>query len=289
MTAINLTSLSHVRALLEELNISPGKNMGQNFLIDRNILDILIDAADIGRDDTVLEVGPGLGVVTEEVARRAGHVIIVEKDRRLSDFLRSKFEGNPGLEVICADMLEVDIERLPALGVNKMVSNLPYSVGTRILVDQVKMADPLRCIVVTLQLEVANRLAAPVGTRDYGMLSVWAQLMYDIELVKVVSPTCFWPKPAVKSAIIKMIRRDDECFDVETREVLYDVTKSAFSYRRKQLVNILSKSAGRFKMERSDAESILAQAGVEINARPENLTVDDWYGLSGLLLDRMKT
>ncbi len=284
---MNLTSLSEVRSLLGELNICPGKAMGQNFLIDRNILNILIEAAEIEQSDKVLEIGPGLGVVTEELIRMAGHVVAVEKDRRLFEFLRKRIKCEPKLEMICADMLDVNLDVLLKSGINKVVSNLPYSVGTRILVDLVKIDNPPDYIVVTVQMEVADRIVAESGSHDYGLLSVWSQLMYDVDLVKTISPTCFWPKPVVKSGIVKMIRRDRKV-DKLTRTMLYNVTKYAFSHGRKQLIGILDSAAGDLNLPREESLRVLADMRIEPKARPAELSVDEWCLLSGHLAKRAR-
>jgi len=191
---MNLTSPSQVRAFLAEIGFTPSRRLGQNFLIDRNVLEIIVGTAELGSTDQVLEVGPGLGVVTEELVRRAGRVIAVEKDRRLFGYLEGKFKGVPTLSLVNADMLDIDTDELPGWDGRKVVSNLPYSVGSRILVNLMSATASPERIVVTVQLEVAQRLVAPPGNKQYGVLSVWAQAGYDVRLVRKVSPGCFWPK-----------------------------------------------------------------------------------------------
>jgi 16S rRNA (adenine1518-N6/adenine1519-N6)-dimethyltransferase len=276
---MNLASPSQVRSLLGEIGVSPRKNLGQNFLIDRNILDIIIDAAGVAKGDNVLEVGPGLGIVTEQLLLKAGHVTAVEKDERLYRFLVAKFEGEPRLELVNADILELDSEALPGFegGMDKVVSNVPFSAGSRIIADLVMADAPPRGIVVTVQREVAARLAAEPGGRDYGLLSVWTQLRYDVDQVKAVSPNCFWPKPEVVSMIVRMVRGAEPDIDVAERKCLYGLTKHAFGHRRKQLASILS--AMSMGISLGEARELLEKVGVEAKARPENLGVGEWCRL----------
>jgi len=155
--------LSELRSLLNEMDFHPSRALGQNFLIDGNILDILLDAADVRHRDEILEIGPGLGAVTEALVDSARRVVAVEKDRRLYEHLRERFKDKPKLELICADMLEVDTEALLKTGFNKVVSNLPYSAGSRILINLAMAEAAPERIIVTVQQEVAERLAAQAG------------------------------------------------------------------------------------------------------------------------------
>lgn len=277
---MNLTSPSQVRALLADLDIHPSKTLGQSFLIDKNILNILIKTANLSHDDEVLEVGPGLGVVTEQLLRRVRRVVAVEKDSRLFDFLKERFEAEPALELICTDMLDVDVNNRLRSGLNKVVSNLPFSVGSRILVDLVRAEPAPRQIVVTVQQEVAHRLAARPGSRDYGLSSVWSQLVYQVDMVKTVSPGCFWPKPEVKSAIVNMRKHNRFILSPEEKQIFYQLTKQAFTHRRKQLATILKCMPDHLNMSLARARRLLEELEIDIKSRPENLAVEDWCKLA---------
>ncbi|TAN36996.1 MAG: ribosomal RNA small subunit methyltransferase A [Verrucomicrobia bacterium] len=270
---MKLTRPSDVRALLATMDFHPSRVLGQNFLIDANILNILLDAAELTHKDTVLEVGPGLGVLTEGLLNRAGRVVSVEKDGRLFQWLENKFVAFPNLGIIHSDVLDVDLPALLAQGVNKCVANLPYSIASRFLVDLIGAARAPARIVVTVQLEVAERFAAKPGTHDYGLISVLAQLEYEIALHKKISPTCFWPPPEVTSAILLMTRRAAPLVPVPDRAALLALLKLCFSKRRKQLGSIL-------RAETADAEKILAELQIAPTARPENLAPADWARLS---------
>ena len=273
---MKLTRPSDIRALLATMDFHPSRVLGQNFLIDANILNILLDAAELTHHDAVLEIGPGLGVLTEGLLNRAGRVVAVEKDGRLYDWLTQHFTDFPNLEILHSDVLAVDLPALLARGVNKCVANLPYSIASRFLLDLIGAAQAPKRIVVTVQLEVAERFAAVPGTHDYGLLSVLAQLDYAISIHKKISPTCFWPPPEVTSAILVMTRRAAPLAPVDDRAALLRLLKLCFSKRRKQLGAIL-------RAERADAEELLVELGITPTARPENLAPVDWARLSNQL------
>jgi 16S rRNA (adenine1518-N6/adenine1519-N6)-dimethyltransferase len=272
--------LSELRSLLNEMDFHPSRALGQNFLIDGNILDILLDAADVRHKDTILEIGPGLGAVTEALVDSARRVVAVEKDRRLFEHLRERFKDKPKLQLICADMLEVDAEALLKTGINKVVSNLPYSAGSRILVNLAMAPAAPERIIVTVQQEVAERLAAKAGESNYSKLSVWLQLDYDIRLVKTVSPTCFWPVPEVRSEIVSFTRRRWQPLSRAERQMLYDLTTEAFTHRRKQLATIFARAEGALRRPAADTIAILGQMGLDPRARPEALSVEQWCALA---------
>ncbi|MFC1497821.1 16S rRNA (adenine(1518)-N(6)/adenine(1519)-N(6))-dimethyltransferase RsmA [Verrucomicrobiota bacterium] len=277
---MNQTSLSQVRNVLKDLGIRPSRRLGQSFLIDKNILDILIGTADLLPDDEVLEVGPGLGVVTERLLRETRRVTAIEKDRRLFDFLRERFKQRKNFDLKHGDMLDINPEELFRSGINKVVSNLPYSSGTRMLVDMIRARTPPGQIVITVQQEVAERLSARPGSREYSALSIWAQLIYQVDFIRTISSTCFWPKPEVKSAIINMIKRDDPPHSDEERKALYRLTKYAFSHRRKQLVSILAHAPSGLKIDSVECKKLLEHMGFDVRARPGDIPVDKWFKLT---------
>jgi len=275
----NLTSPSDVRAILRDLGVRPSKALGQNFLIDRNILNLLIDAAALAPDDQVLEVGAGLGVVTAELLREARSVTAVEKDNRLHAFLESTLGDNPSLRLIHADAMDVDAAALFAAGINVVVANLPYSVGSRLLADFVTCECPPERVVVTVQREVGDRLAATPGTRDYGLLSVWTQLCYEVVRVKKVSPTCFWPVPEVGSMIVRLNRRDGPLPGRDEMGRLRAVTRGAFAQRRKQLATILPRLFPDGGRAAPEYRGLLESLGLDARARPGELSADEWREL----------
>lgn len=279
---MNLTSPNRVRALLAELGVQPSRSLGQNFLIDANVLRILLDAAELSAADRILEVGPGLGVLTGALAARVAGLVAVEKDRRLADHLRCRFSGHPAIEVIAGDMLAQRVEQLGGGRLNKVVANLPYRPGTRILVDLVRSGTPPDLMVLTVQREVADRLTAEAGSGDYGLLTVWVGRRYDVELVKLVSPTCFRPAPAVTSAIVRLRRHERHPLSETAATCFHVLTKQAFSVRRKQLLTALRQSGdGTWRLGHAETAAWVESRGLAQAVRPSELTVADWCDLAG--------
>jgi 16S rRNA (adenine1518-N6/adenine1519-N6)-dimethyltransferase len=259
-------TLTQVRNLLAQLEIRPSKALGQSFLIDRNILQIILREADVRRDETVLEIGPGLGALTEELVDRAKEVIAVEKDSRLCDYLRRRF---PELELIEGDAVEVS---LPSC--DKVVANLPYSISSPILERLVEGEAKPRAIVVTLQREVAERLAAHPRTKDYGALTLFTQLHYHVTVAHIVSPKCFFPAPQVESAIVTLNRRDPRVM-LEVGAPFNKIVRLGFNQRRKMLPKLL--------VEFDKVDVAFAAASVPSSARAEELSLDQWIKLANAL------
>ncbi len=273
---LKLTRPSDVAALLQTHGIRPNKVLGQNFLIDANILEILLSAAELTKDDVVLEIGPGLGVLTGPLLARAGRVIAIEKDAALFNLLRERFGGIASLELIHSDIMDVSLPELMARGVTKVVANLPYAVGTRILVDLFEQNPAPRRYVVTVQREVADRLAAKPSADDYGLLSLLAQFDHDVKVRKVISPSCFFPPPQIKSAIVVVHRLPHPRVEIADRKKFKTLIKHAFSQRRKQIATIL-----RGFTNNSDVP--LAAVGLDPRERPENIALETWAKLANLL------
>ena len=264
-----LTRPSEVRALLAQLDFHPSRILGQNFLIDRNILDILLAAADLQPADRVVEVGPGLGVLTGELLTRAGAVNAVEKDHRLAAYLRTRFAEEPRLILHEGDILEADLPALFAAPGHKLVANLPYAIAARLLVELTALPHPPELIVVTIQREVAERLVARPASKDYGLLAILLQRHYAIAGVKNISPSCFWPPPEVQSAIVKLTRRAAPLGGAANEQALRELLRHAFSQRRKTLARSLRGVA-------ADPLPALAQVGIAPTARAEEIPPDRW-------------
>ncbi len=267
-----LTHPSEVRALLAQLDFHPSRVLGQNFLIDRNILNILLAAADLQPADAVVEVGPGLGVLTGALLERAAAITAVEKDKRLAAYLRERFAGNAKLNLIEADILDCDLPALfPRPGL-KLVANLPYAVAARLLVELAALPHPPALIVVTIQREVADRLEARPATKDYGLLSILLPRRYEIATVKHISPACFWPPPEVQSTIVKLALRAEPLGGPADELALRALLRHAFSRRRKTLGRSLRDLV-------ADPLPALAAAGIAPAARAEELPPETWPAL----------
>ena len=269
-----LTSPKDVRALLETLGHRPNKGLGQNYLIDANILDIIANTADIQPDESVLEIGPGLGALTERILPRAGRVTCIEKDPTMVRYLKTRFTD---FTLIEADAMDVDMDQLFAGGITKVAANLPYSVASRIMVDIAECEHRPEVMSLTIQKEVADRLCSPAGDKHYGVLSVLTGVFYDNTFVKKISPTCFLPPPKVWSAVVKMTRREVPIIGNELYPVFKKIVKHCFSQRRKQIGTILK------KIDISPVDDILADAGIEHTERPERIEIERWVELARVL------
>ncbi len=290
--APRLTSPKEVRGLLAQLGHRPNKGLGQNYLIDANILDIIADTADIQRDESVLEIGPGLGALTERIIPKARSVTCIEKDPTMVKYLKSRFLSGdsptsatadseaavpPAFTLIESDALDLDLDALFAGGITKVAANLPYSVGSRLMVDMAECEHRPMRMSLTIQKEVADRLAAPPGNKHYGLLGILTGVFYKNTLVKKISPTCFLPPPKVWSAVVKMERREIPIVDADTYPVFKKLVKHCFSQRRKQVGTILK------HMGISPVDALLADAGIEHTERPEVIEIERWTALARLL------
>lgn len=267
---MNLTSPSQVKDWCIKNGFHPNKVLGQNFLIDRNALESILDAAlpaDAGESASgtpVLEVGPGLGVLTEGLLGRGCAVTAIEKDPVLADRLKESLGDPDALTVIKGDALDY-IKEGACDGFPLMVSNLPYQAGTRILIeliDRIGRFEAPDTIVVLVQTEVADRLAAPEGSKTRGLAGVRVQFDYDVQIVRKVAASCFWPRPEIGSTVVKLVRhhRNDDVGEDVRRKFKW-LTKRAFEHRRKQL-------GSTFK------------GLIESTARAEQLSNEDWLALA---------
>lgn len=273
---MRLTSPNDVRSLLAQLNFKPSRILGQNFLIDGNILDILLGLAELKTTDQALEIGPGLGVLTGPLLERVGRLVAIEKDDVLHEHLVRRLGERPNFTLIHADALQVDLAGLLAGGVNKVVANLPYSVGSRLLIELALAEHRPERMVVTVQREVADRMVAGPGRHEFGVLSVLLQLDYEPFLRKRVSRNCFFPPPQVESALVELRRRDTRVAELHSASVFREVVKTCFSHRRKQLGAIVR-----------NPEAVHA-AGLDPMQRPETLEVAEWIRLANAMVRGLK-
>jgi len=277
-----LTRPSEVRTWISQQQFLPSKVLGQNFLIDENILHIMLDSAALSRDDRVLEIGPGLGILTEPLMQQTSMVVAIEKDKRLAAHLAEAFSTEPIFELIQADALTVSLAEIKATRrLNKLVSNLPYSVGSRVLVECFMLAEGFETMVVTVQLEVGARLAATTDSDDYGLLSIWAQLDNEVKIAKRVSPSCFYPRPQVTSAIVVLRRTRNRRAQLKNPKLFDALIRHTFSQRRKQL----GTSLGHFHFAglKQPAADGLSRADINPSRRPETLAVEEWISLADAL------
>lgn len=276
---MNLTSPSQVKAWCIENGFHPNRTLGQNFLIDRNSLEAILDAAGVGAGQRILEVGPGLGVLTEAMLARGARVTAIEKDGRLAARLAESLGKPDALSVRAADALELDLGALFAEPFDACVSNLPYSVGTRILIDYALHPAAPKIFTVLVQTEVAERLAADPGCDARGQAGVWLQLGYGVRIVRAVKPSCFWPQPEVGSSVVRLDRHPCD-LGADERRWFFDLSRYAFMHRRKQLGAALRKAPAPISRDAADLTARFRAAGIDPATRPEQLTNGQWQALA---------
>ena len=268
-------TLSELRRVLDERGIQLTKSLGQHFLHDANQLRRIVEAAELTAADRVLEIGPGLGPLTELLLADAAEVFAIEKDQRLVAELKRRFAEEPRLRLLHADALAL-LQREPRDWSGwKLVSNLPYSVASPILVELALQEHPPERIVATLQLEVARRLMAGAGDDDYGVLTLLVQLRYEPRGLFKIPASCFFPEPDVASACVTLARRQTEWLPTELHAHFARVVKLAFSQRRKMMLKLLKQEWPAAKLE-----AAFAALGIPPQARAETLGLEKFVELT---------
>ena len=300
MTAPLPSRPSEVKAWCSANSFRPSRTLGQNFLIDRNTIDAIVAAADVSKGEHILEVGPGMGALTRALLEAGAKVTAVEKDDALAALLRESCASYSDFTLYNADMLDISLDALLSVGAassdgqkrvegnpffSKLISNLPYSVGTRILLEICRHPlAPATCLVM-VQKEVADRLAAAPSTPDRGQAGVWIQQRYDVESVRTVKPTCFWPQPEISSTVVRLVRHDRLPLDAVQRRVFEAVTKLAFMHRRKQMASIFRNAGPVGGVSIPDPAAWLASCGLAPSVRPEQISNEQWRDLACALAD----
>ncbi len=273
-------------AVLQKYNFSFQKKFGQNFLIDTNVLDRIIEASRITEDDCVLEIGPGIGTMTQYLAERAGEVIAVEIDKALIPILQETLAEYDNVTVINDDILKVDINKIVQERNQgrpiKVVANLPYYITTPIIMGLFEKHVPLKSITIMVQKEVADRMQVGPGTKDYGALSLAVQYYARPEIVANVPPNCFIPRPNVGSAVIRLTRYEQPPVQVDDEEFMFALIRASFNQRRKTLVNGLSNAQG-LSVTKDQVVVALEKMGLPATIRGEVLTLAQFAELSNLL------
>lgn len=268
-----------MRAVLDSGKIQLTKSLGQNFLHDANQLQKIASAAKLNDKDKVLEIGPGLGPLTELLLEQAAHVFAIEKDGRLVEFLQEHFGSNPRLELLHADALDYLKEHHRDWGGWKLVANLPYSVASPILVELALAAMPPEMMVATLQLEVAGRLKAAPDTDEYGLLTLLVQLRFKSAGFFKIKRSCFFPEPDVDSACIVLQKREKELLPAELVKSYVGIVKQSFSQRRKKMAKLLT------HWRPADWVGLMGQVGIGPNERAEKVSVEQFVNLTKAFAD----
>ena len=273
-------------AVLQKYHFNFQKKFGQNFLIDTHVLDKIIRAAEITKDDFVLEIGPGIGTMTQYLAQAAREVVAVEIDKALIPILQDTLSGFPNAEVIQDDILKVDIAELAAERNGgrpiKVVANLPYYITTPIIMSLFEHDVPLALVTVMVQKEVAERMQAGPGSKDYGALSLAVQYYADPYIVANVPPNCFMPRPNVGSAVIRLTRHKVPPVQVEDEKLMFQMIRASFNQRRKTLVNGLNHSP-EMTLTKEQITTAVEGLGKGAGVRGEALTLEEFAKLSNTI------
>jgi 16S rRNA (adenine1518-N6/adenine1519-N6)-dimethyltransferase len=274
--------------ILKKYGFSFKKSLGQNFLIGTNILKKIVSFADLTQESGAIEIGPGIGALTEQLARTSKKVVAFEIDQRLLPILNDTLSPYPNVKIIHNDVLEADVAEVMKEEFNDManvmvVANLPYYVTTPIIMKLLEEHLPIRGIVCMLQKEVADRISAKPGTKDYGSLSIAVQYYTEAETVMIVPKTVFVPQPNVDSAVIRLTRREQPAVTVTDESFFFQVTRASFAQRRKTLLNNLTSQLPEGKQKKEEILQALSASGIDPTRRGETLSLEEFGRLSEAL------
>ncbi|NBH26176.1 16S rRNA (adenine(1518)-N(6)/adenine(1519)-N(6))-dimethyltransferase RsmA [Lachnospiraceae bacterium] len=275
--------------IIRKYGFSFQKKFGQNFLVDANILNKIVDSADIYKDDCVIEIGPGIGTLTQYLAESTGKVIAVEIDKNLIPILNETLSGYENVTIINGDILKTDINKLVCERNQgrpvKVIANLPYYITTPIIMGLFESHVPLSSITIMVQKEVADRIQSGPGTKDYGVLSLAVQYYARPEILMQVSPACFMPRPNVGSAVIRLVKYEEPPVTVENERKLFALIRAAFNQRRKTLANALANASyapengKEVRITRQQVCDALDKMGLSLTIRGEALTLEQFARL----------
>lgn len=276
--------------ILQKYNFSFQKKFGQNFLIDTHVLDKIIEAADITKEDMVLEIGPGIGTMTQYLAQAAGKVVAVEIDKNLIPILTETLKDFENVQIINEDVLKLDIRKLAekenAGKPIKVVANLPYYITTPIIMGLFENDIPVDSITVMVQKEVADRMQTGPGSKDYGALSLAVQYYAKPYIVANVPPNCFMPRPRVGSAVIRLTRYTEPPVKAENEKLMFDIIRASFNQRRKTLVNGLNNS-DKLELPKEVITEAVERLGKGPGVRGEALTLEEFAQLSNYIWSQL--
>ena len=283
MTAPYLGNPKGTIEVLQKYDFVFQKKFGQNFLIDPHVLDKIVNAAGITKDDFVLEIGPGIGTMTQYLAVASGKVFAVEIDKALIPILGDTLKDFPNVQVINEDILKVDIKKLAEEHNNgkpiKVVANLPYYITTPIIMGLFESGVPVDSITVMVQKEVAERMQVGPGTKDYGALSLAVQYYAEPYIVANVPPNCFMPRPKVGSAVIRLTRHEKPPVEVKDEKLMFRLIRASFNQRRKTLANGLNNSS-ELSFTKEEIQQTIEACGFPPGVRGEALTLEDFARLA---------
>lgn len=299
MPPIRNQTISYLTSKFREIGIRPVSKHGQNFLIDMNLLDLLVRAADIQPDDVVLEIGTGTGTLSTRLANQAAHLVTVEIDPHMAtlaleeldefdnvtllnfDALRNKNNFRPEvLDTVREKMAQASTDHF------KLAANLPYNVATPIISNLLRTSITPQSMTVTIQKELAERIVAEPGTKDYSALSVWIQSQCTCEIVRILPPGVFWPAPKVHSAILHIKIDPERRAAIPDLEFFHEFNRALFFHRRKFLRSVLQ-SAFKGRLEKSEVDQVMQEHGLSESARAENFSVDEILAMAEMFRQRL--
>lgn len=299
MPPIRNQTLSYLKSKFREIGIRPVSKHGQNFLIDMNLLDLLVRAADIQKDDVILEIGTGTGTLSTRMADQAGHVVTVEIDPHMATFAMEELEDFENVTILNFDvlrnknsfrpeMLETIRQKMAEIGTDrfKLAANLPYNVATPIISNLLRTEITPVSMTVTIQKELAERITAAPSTKDYSALSVWIQSQCHCEIVRIMPPSVFWPAPKVHSAILHMQIDPARRAAIPDLEFFHEFNRSLFFHRRKFLRSVLH-SAFKGRLEKGEVDEVMQQHGLSESARAESFQVEEILAISEIFRQRL--
>ena len=283
-----LTDLSVIRTLCEKYDFALSKGFGQNFIINPGLPPKIVDASGVDKSWGVLEIGPGIGVLTKELAQRAAKVVSIEVDERLPPLLAETMAGVENFKLVLQDVLKVDLralieEEFPGMPV-AVCANLPYYITSPIVMKLLGDRLPIQNLTVMVQKEVADRMQVGPGTKDYGALSLAVQYYAKPEIVANVPPNCFMPRPKVGSAVIKLTRYEKPPVDVKDEGLMFRLIRASFNQRRKTLVNGI-RNSGDFSLSKEEIEDVFNRCDLPLNIRGEALTLEQFAMLANCIYD----
>lgn len=281
--AERIATPSNTKKIIEQYGFYFKKNFGQNFLIDGNILENIVESAGITKEDCVLEIGPGIGSLTQVLAENAKKVIAVEIDKHLIPILSQTVGEYDNIEIRNQDILKTDIDEIIEKENNgkyiKVVANLPYYITTPIIMDLLENYRKVESITVMVQKEVAERMQAQFGSKDYGALSIAVQYYCDVKMDMVVPPSCFMPKPKVSSAVITLYLRKEPILKGVNEQLFFHIVKCAFGQRRKTLLNSIY-NQGKLGISKEELSNIIQSIGLDEKVRGESLSIEQFGNLA---------
>ncbi|AKL93606.1 ribosomal RNA small subunit methyltransferase A [Clostridium aceticum] len=277
-----IASPKKTKEIIEQYQFKFSKSLGQNFLIDQNILEKIVEGAGVTKEDDVIEVGPGIGSLTQHIAEKGKSVVAIEIDRSLLPILKNTLQAYDNVEVIHEDVLKLDLHHLIQEKFHgkkvKVIANLPYYVTTPIVMKFLEEKVPLLSMTVMIQQEVARRMEAKPSTKDYGALSIAVQYYCQPKILLKVPPSVFIPQPKVDSTVIRLDVLEKPKVHVDNEKLFFSLVKDAFGKRRKTLLNALS--TGTLGYSKALVKEVLQKAGIEEQRRGETLTIEEFATLA---------